>query len=53
VVADEEEDVEKNAQIALCLLGRLHTDTSFNAKAMKSVFRNIWKPVNSLIVRDL
>ncbi|KAJ8448891.1 hypothetical protein Cgig2_030747 [Carnegiea gigantea] len=53
VVADEEEDAEKNAQIALCLLGRLHTDTSFNIRAMKSVFCNIWKPVKGLVMRDL
>ena len=40
-VADDEDNAEKNEHIALCLLGSLHTDGSFNAKAMNSVFRNI------------
>lgn len=37
----------------LCLLGRLHIDSSFKPRAMKSIFHNIWKPVKGVVIRDL
>lgn len=53
IIVDEEEDNEKNEQIALCSVGHLYTDIAFNARAMKSVFCNVWKPAKGLVVRDL
>ncbi|KAJ8423471.1 hypothetical protein Cgig2_013514 [Carnegiea gigantea] len=53
VLVDDEEDSEKNEQIALCLLGKLFTDASFNIRAIKSVFRNLWKPAKGVVIRDL
>ncbi|KAJ8437316.1 hypothetical protein Cgig2_015047 [Carnegiea gigantea] len=53
VTVDDEEDLAKDEQIALCLLGRLHTDISFNTRAMKSILRNVWKPSKGLVIRDL
>ena len=50
VVAEDEENSKKYEQIALCLLGRLYMDSAFNARAMKSVMLNIWKPVKGLVV---
>ena len=42
-----------NEQIALCLRGKLHTNDYFNAVAMKSVLKNVWKPSKRVIIRDL
>ena len=54
VIADDEDDVHrKNQQMALCLLGRLRTDSSFNVKAMKSMFCNIRKLSKGIVMREL
>ncbi|KAJ8433507.1 hypothetical protein Cgig2_018041 [Carnegiea gigantea] len=53
IIVDDEEDNAKAEQIALCLVGRLHTNLSFNVRAMKSVFRNIVKPSKGLVIHDL
>ncbi|KAJ8446848.1 hypothetical protein Cgig2_016158 [Carnegiea gigantea] len=60
LTADEEQvvivdDADDNTDelISLCLLGKLHTQCSFNPKATKSVFCNIWKPSKELVIRDL
>ncbi|KAJ8421787.1 LOW QUALITY PROTEIN: hypothetical protein Cgig2_018412 [Carnegiea gigantea] len=55
-VAVECEDKAANGrseQIALCLWGNLHTDGYFNVNAMKTVFKNVWKPSKGVIIRDL
>ncbi|KAJ8431786.1 hypothetical protein Cgig2_026663 [Carnegiea gigantea] len=41
VIIDDEEDNTKEEQIALRLLGRLHMEIFFNARAMKPILRNI------------
>ena len=41
VVVEDDEDNAKDEQIALCLFSRLHTQFSFNARAMKLVLRNL------------
>jgi len=53
IIINDEEDSVKNKQIALCLLGRLHTTLPFNARAMKSVMSNVWNPIKALVIRDL
>ncbi|KAJ8425825.1 hypothetical protein Cgig2_015900 [Carnegiea gigantea] len=53
VVMEDNKDNAKDEQIALCLFGRLYTQSSFNARAMKSVLCNPWKSTKRLIVRDL
>ena len=40
-------------QVALCLLGKLHTVTTFNIGAMKTVFKNVWKPAKGVIIKEL
>jgi len=50
---EEEMLVEKKEEIALSLLGKLLTDSSFNPYVMKNVLKSIWKPSNGLVVRDL
>jgi len=50
---DEEVDDEKAEQIALSLIGRLYTTNSFNVGAMKSTFKNVWKPARGLIIEEL
>ncbi|KAJ8445207.1 LOW QUALITY PROTEIN: hypothetical protein Cgig2_024413 [Carnegiea gigantea] len=50
---EEEAPTEKKEEIALSLLGKLLTDTSFNARVVKTVLRNIWKSSKRLVVRDL
>ncbi|KAJ8430275.1 hypothetical protein Cgig2_026377 [Carnegiea gigantea] len=44
ITFDDEGLEEKLEQIALCLYGRLLMGKKFNAGAIKSVLRNIWKP---------
>ncbi|KAJ8432653.1 hypothetical protein Cgig2_011819 [Carnegiea gigantea] len=53
VIIDDEEDNAKDEQIALYMLGRLHTKIAFNAKAMKSALRIVWKPAKGIVIRDL
>ena len=45
--------MEKKEEIALSLLERLLTDSSFNARVMKIVLKSIWKLSKGLVVRDL
>ncbi|KAJ8452602.1 hypothetical protein Cgig2_004938 [Carnegiea gigantea] len=45
----EDEDVV----ISLCLYGNLMTEKSFNARAVKTVLQNIWKPKKGVVIRDL
>ncbi|KAJ8445872.1 hypothetical protein Cgig2_000184 [Carnegiea gigantea] len=49
VVVEDDEDNAKDKQIALCLFGCLHTQSSFNARAMKSMLQNLWKPAKGLV----
>ncbi|KAJ8443086.1 hypothetical protein Cgig2_030854 [Carnegiea gigantea] len=44
---------ERMEQIALCLYGHLLTGKSFNSRAMKSVFCNIWKSNKGVVICDL
>ncbi|KAJ8434339.1 hypothetical protein Cgig2_019966 [Carnegiea gigantea] len=44
---------EKSEQVELCLYGKLLTEKGFNARAMKSVLKNIWKSKKDVIIRDL
>ncbi|KAJ8422345.1 hypothetical protein Cgig2_006315 [Carnegiea gigantea] len=44
----EETLVEKKEEIALSLLRRLLTDSSFNPSVMKNVLKSIWKPSKGL-----
>ena len=53
LIVDDDEDIANDEQIALCLLGRLYTDLSFNACAMKTVLRNVWRPTKGIVIRDL
>ena len=50
IIVGDEEDNAKNEWIALCLLGHLDINASFNARAMKSIIHNIWKPAKGLVV---
>ncbi|KAJ8452109.1 hypothetical protein Cgig2_016690 [Carnegiea gigantea] len=50
---EEETPAEKVEQIALSLLGKLMMEGSFNARVMKNVLKNIWKPSKGLVRRDL
>ena len=52
IVGDVGSD-EKDDQIALCLYGKLLAKKSFNPRAFKTVFRNIWRPDDGVLVRDL
>ncbi|KAJ8422740.1 hypothetical protein Cgig2_015548 [Carnegiea gigantea] len=45
LIVDDDEDTANDEQITLCLLGRLYIDLSFNARAMKTVMRNVWQPL--------
>jgi len=38
------EDEQVDTQISLCLVGKLHTNNPFNAEALKSTMRNVWRP---------
>ena len=39
--------------MALCLLGKFHTEHSFNIGAMKTVMKNVWKPAKGVIIKAL
>lgn len=52
-IFDGEKSEERAEQIALCLLGRLMTESNFNVGAMKMVLKNIWKPSKGVVIKDL
>ena len=37
----------------MCLVGKLLTDNQFNAEALKTTMKNVWRPVRGVIVKDL
>jgi len=41
-VSDDTENVQ--AQVSLCLVGKLHTISVFNAETLKQTMKNIWRP---------
>ncbi|KAJ8438426.1 hypothetical protein Cgig2_004536 [Carnegiea gigantea] len=45
---EEDVDEEKADQIALSLIGKLNTKNSFNIRAMKATFKNVWKTTGGL-----
>ncbi|KAJ8434317.1 hypothetical protein Cgig2_009942 [Carnegiea gigantea] len=53
VELEEEVDDEKVEQIALSLIGKLHTTNSFNVGGMKSTFKNVCKPARGLVIKEL
>jgi len=42
-----------DAQIALCLVGKLLTNNQFNVEAFKSTMKNVWRPTKGVVVNDL
>lgn len=52
VICDEEVD-ERMEYKALCLWGILVTENHFNVGAMKTILKNVWKPVKGVIIREL
>ncbi|KAJ8432152.1 hypothetical protein Cgig2_006854 [Carnegiea gigantea] len=50
---EEEAPGERKDEIALSLLEKLMTESNFNPRILKSVMKNIWKPSERLVVRDL
>ena len=52
-IAEDAEFDEKEDQIALCLYGKPPTEKSFNLRAMKTIFRNIYWPDKGIVIRDL
>ncbi|KAJ8448926.1 hypothetical protein Cgig2_030782 [Carnegiea gigantea] len=44
---------EVQAQVSLCLVGKLYTSNSFNPEALKQTIRNIWRPSHGLVITDL
>jgi len=53
VVFEGDSPAEKEEEIALSLVGKLLCEGSFNARVMKTVLKNIWKPVKGVVIRDL
>ena len=53
VPCEEDNPSERADEVALCLLGKLHTKHKFNIGAMKNVFKNVWKPAQGVIIKDL
>ncbi|KAJ8442465.1 hypothetical protein Cgig2_022348 [Carnegiea gigantea] len=46
----EDPGIERvDEQIALCLVGRLLTDSHFNLDALKTTMKNIWRPATGVI----
>ncbi|KAJ8426994.1 hypothetical protein Cgig2_033852 [Carnegiea gigantea] len=37
----------------LSLIGKLYTTNTFNIGAMKSTFKNVWKPARRLVIKEL
>lgn len=50
-VSDDTENVQ--AQVSLCLVGKLHTTSVFNLEALKQTMKNIWRPSHGLVMTDL
>ncbi|KAJ8453215.1 LOW QUALITY PROTEIN: hypothetical protein Cgig2_008099 [Carnegiea gigantea] len=50
VECDDDAPNDRNEQVALC---KLHTNNYFNASALKSVLKNVWKPSKGVIIREL
>ncbi|KAJ8433729.1 LOW QUALITY PROTEIN: hypothetical protein Cgig2_019797 [Carnegiea gigantea] len=53
LISADEVPSEKAEQVALCLLGRLHTSNYFNPRALKTVLKNIWKTTNGVVMKEL
>ncbi|KAJ8443328.1 hypothetical protein Cgig2_015809 [Carnegiea gigantea] len=51
-VFEDEIPAEKIAEIKLCLWGKLLTNKQFNARAIKSILQNIWKPEKGIVSFD-
>ena len=52
VVVDEEVPDDRREEIALSLVGKLLSQTNINVTAMKTVFKNIWRPAKGLVIRN-
>ena len=50
---EEDVDEEKADQIALSLIGKLHTVNSFNIGAIKATFKKVWKPARRVVIKEL
>jgi len=50
---DDDTPSERVEQVALCLLGKLHTENTFNIGAMKTILKNVWKPAKGVIIKEL
>ncbi|KAL2893167.1 Polypeptide N-acetylgalactosaminyltransferase 9 [Bienertia sinuspersici] len=50
---DEIPSDDMQVQIELCLVGKLFTNSAFNAEAMKTVLRAAWKPQKNMLIREL
>ena len=53
VICDDDTPSEHMEQVALCLLGKLHTENTFNIDVMKTVLKNVWKPAKGVIIKEL
>ncbi|KAJ8434388.1 hypothetical protein Cgig2_014235 [Carnegiea gigantea] len=53
LISVDEVPSEKAEQVALCLLGRLHTSNYFNLGALKTVLKDIWKPTNWAVIKEV
>ena len=53
VVCEDETLSDREDQVALCLLGKLHTTHSFNVGAMKTVMKNGWRATKGVIIKEL
>jgi len=52
-IFEEETPAKKLEEIKLCLWGKLMTNKQFNARAMKTILKNIWKPDKGVVIKDL
>ena len=48
---DQEDDVQ--AQVSLCLIGKLNTKNPFNIEAMKQTMHNVWRLSQGLVITEL
>ena len=53
VTCEVDDSRERADEVALCLIGKLHTKHKFNGGAMKNVFKNVWKPAQGVVIKDL
>ena len=53
VLCEDEDSNDRAEQVALCLLGKLHTANSFNIGAMKTVMKTVWKPAKGVLIKEL